>query len=235
MTYINLPSRRLRINSWTHQIYLSLLLCATLIDFFPKPDLTRLLPPISQYNNIISSWPMILHQIQVIACHKGSVHRQSDIKSKPWVLRQTFCGLSPMQCIPWNLMVMGLATHWLVILPSLHLCAPYQGLFGMCGLWTATKTWNTIRIFIASKIGACLKEKCFLTAFSITCTSKAKNFMVMKKLSMLQYSCVLSQVGPGERKHRNKESKTANSANNPNARPDRIPRDNHLSWLGSET
>ena len=149
---------------------------------------------------------------------------------KIWVLRQKFCGWSPMKFEYWNFLMMGQAPSWLFLLPSLCLHILYQGLGGWYGLLNSAKTWKTTRMNISIPILACLKEKCFLPDFSRTCTAKANSVMVKKPFRLLHYSWILNQVGTGGRKYCKKAAPTAKSVKNLHARLARIPQaiDNNI-------
>ena len=151
--------------------------------FLSKPYLTQLLHPISQSKTRIYSCPMIVNNIQSIACHKWSSKHQYSRKSNPWVLCQKSHGVSTMKFKSWTFLVMVQAPHWLFLITYLHLRAWDTG----GGLLNATKSWNPTRINIARPILECLKENCFLPYFSITCISKGKYVMVKKILRLLQY------------------------------------------------
>ena len=77
---------------------------------------------------------------------------------KPWVLRQNFCVVSPMQWESWTLLEMGKAPHWMFFLTYIHLSAWDQGGVGGCGLLSATKIRKNTIMNIARPILACLKE-----------------------------------------------------------------------------
>ena len=69
-------------------LFIIIIICHYSWYFLFKPDLTWLMLPISQSKTIIYSCPMIVHQIQGIACHKVSSQNQYARKINPWVLRQ---------------------------------------------------------------------------------------------------------------------------------------------------